>query len=232
MRRLVRMLCDSASLSVLSERNVIPPYGVMGGTSGAPNRFSVVRQGKPIEPSDYPGKVAGFPLREGDIVVMETAGGGGYGDPTERDPETLLADIRAGYLTVDDVFERYGVAIDRNGRTDPQRTGKKREQIRAARLRLPLQLVDGPLLDGAKRLFELPHAVGKALDVTDGSMIEIVTAQGAALRGWAKFVDGREKVVRIDPTSLAILALKPNDLVEIRRPLSAHRHHAQRNDCP
>ena len=104
-----------------------------------------------------------------------------------------------------------------SGRTDPQRTGKKREQIRAARLRLPLQLVNGPLLDGAKRLFELPHAVGKALDVTDGSMVEIVTAQGAALRGWAKFVDGREKVVRIDPTSLAILALKPNDLVEVRR---------------
>ncbi|MBK8007908.1 MAG: hydantoinase B/oxoprolinase family protein [Rhizobiales bacterium] len=43
------------------------------------------RNDQEVKPSEHPGKVAGFALHEGDIVVMETAGGGGYGDPLERD---------------------------------------------------------------------------------------------------------------------------------------------------
>lgn len=89
--REVRILAPTAQLSVLSEKNLLPPYGVCGGRAGAPNRFYVRRDGQAIEPSPLPGKVSGFPLRAGDVVVMESSGGGGYGDPLARDPEPVLA---------------------------------------------------------------------------------------------------------------------------------------------
>ena len=69
--RELRVLSDNASLSVLSDRNGDPPFGVSGGYSGAPNRF-VVRRGQTIiEPSDTPGKCSGFPLKIGDVVIIE-----------------------------------------------------------------------------------------------------------------------------------------------------------------
>ena len=89
MHREIRVLQGTGSLSVLSERNVIPPFGVMGGFSGAPNQFNIRRNGQIIAPSKVPGKVADFPIMEGDVLIMQTSGGGGYGDPLERDPRTF-----------------------------------------------------------------------------------------------------------------------------------------------
>ena len=48
MHREIRVLQGTGSLSVLSERNVIPPFGVMGGFSGAPNQFNIRRNGQII----------------------------------------------------------------------------------------------------------------------------------------------------------------------------------------
>ena len=84
---------------MLSDKNVIPPYGVRGGWTGAPNRFTVLRDGEEIEPSALPGKVTGFALRAGDVVIERTAGGGGYGDPLERDPQAVVRDVRFGYVS-------------------------------------------------------------------------------------------------------------------------------------
>jgi N-methylhydantoinase B len=75
-----RVLCDGASLSVLSDKNIIPPFGVAGGRGGAGNRFTVIRNGAVIEPSAIPGKVGGFALAQDDIVCVATSGGGGFGD--------------------------------------------------------------------------------------------------------------------------------------------------------
>ena len=76
LRREVRLLAETGSFSELSDRNLIPPYGVSGGHASSPNRFTVLRDGATLQPSDVPGKVSDFPLRQGDVVVMETAGGG------------------------------------------------------------------------------------------------------------------------------------------------------------
>ncbi len=97
--REVQVLVDDARLSVLSDRNIIPPAGVNGGASGAPNRFAVRRDGAVLQPSAFPGKVANFPLRRGDVVLMQSSGGGGFGDPAERDPAALAADLMDGYVT-------------------------------------------------------------------------------------------------------------------------------------
>ena len=77
----------SSRLSVLAEKAVLPPFGVCGGGAGATNRFWVRRGEQPIQPSPLPGKVGGFPLRAAATCsLMESSGGGGFGDPLDRDP--------------------------------------------------------------------------------------------------------------------------------------------------
>jgi N-methylhydantoinase B len=216
MRRCIRVLSDSASLSILSDRNVIPPYGVMGGVYGAPNHFVVKRGENLVEPSAHPGKVAGFALSDGDIVVMETAGGGGYGDPLERDPEKVLKDVALGYLSADEAFRRYGVSISPNLRIDLETTRKKREEIRSARVFLSLQLVNTELLEGFKRIVELPRAAATRLSVAEGALVEIVTPDHASPRAWVRIVDGSGDTLRIDAATLALLAAEVGDRVEVR----------------
>ena len=97
--REVEVLTDEARLSVLSDRNIIPPAGVNGGFAGAPNRYTVRRDGKTIEPGDFPGKIANFRLKPHDVLVMQSSGGGGFGDPTERSRDALASDLDDGYVT-------------------------------------------------------------------------------------------------------------------------------------
>ena len=97
--REVQVLTDEARLSVLSDRNIVPPAGVCGGASGAPNRYSLMRGGESVKISNFPGKISNYQLKYGDILRIESSGGGGWGVPQERDPGALLADLENGYIT-------------------------------------------------------------------------------------------------------------------------------------
>ncbi|MHB8841385.1 MAG: hydantoinase B/oxoprolinase family protein [Candidatus Aquicultor sp.] len=72
--RRIEFLKDS-SVSILSDRRTFAPYGCAGGMPGKPGRNTLLRDGKEIE---VPGK-ASFNVKSGDIVSIETPGGGGYG---------------------------------------------------------------------------------------------------------------------------------------------------------
>src|SRR5215468_6887067 len=98
-------------LSVLAEKSVLPPFGVCGGGAGATNRFWVRRNGRRVESSPLPGKVSAFPLEPGDVLLMESSGGGGFGDPLERDPARVIADIGEGYVTPPLAAAVYGVVL-------------------------------------------------------------------------------------------------------------------------
>jgi N-methylhydantoinase B len=97
--REVEVTQPGAYLSVLSDRNIIPPAGVNGGASGAPNAYCVKRDGALVKLSDFPGKIANFPLATGDVVIMQSSGGGGWGDPTAREASSLADDLEDGYVT-------------------------------------------------------------------------------------------------------------------------------------
>ena len=153
LRREVRILGETAMLSVLSEKNVIPPYGVDGARPGAANRFTVERDGRIIEPSTMPGKVSGFRLERGDIVREETAGGGGHGDPLDRDPARVMADLSEGYLTPLQAERRYGVVLGADGALDAEATLARREELRAARL-------PGAARNGQRRAVRWPAPPG------------------------------------------------------------------------
>jgi N-methylhydantoinase B len=120
-------------LSVLAEKSVLPPFGVCGGGAGATNRFWVRRNGRRVESSALPGKVSGFPLERGDVLLMESSGGGGFGDPLERDPARVVVDIGEGYVTPPAAEAIYGVVL-RDGAVDAAATEAQRAKLRAGRI--------------------------------------------------------------------------------------------------
>jgi N-methylhydantoinase B len=217
LRRDVRILSKRAALSVLSEKNVIPPYGVEGGGDGAANSFTVIRDGKTVQPSEVPGKVSGFPLKPGDIVREETAGGGGYGDPLKRDPAKVLADVAEAYLTAEQAAARYGVIVE-GGKVNAKATEAKRAELADARTFVTVEAGNEELLDGPRRQFVVPVPVASRLGISDGAIIELVTGRGAPLRAWAR-VSGEGAGVVAGPSSLAILGIRPGDSVRIRAAL-------------
>ncbi len=88
-------------LGIQSGRFRLPPEGLFGGKPGARARFLV--NGEPGNPYGL------TQLRPGDVVTMDAAGGGGFGDPAERDPEAVRADVRAGKVTPEAARREYGV---------------------------------------------------------------------------------------------------------------------------
>jgi len=79
------------------ERFSIAPPGIAGGGPGSLSRTTLFRADGTVE--KLPAKLSGYPIRQGDIIRVETSGGGGYGDPSARDPARRQADIEQGYVT-------------------------------------------------------------------------------------------------------------------------------------
>jgi N-methylhydantoinase B len=87
-----------AQVALLGERGKYPPFGVAGGAPGALNRFSWGPGGVGNVPP-LVSKVTDVSIRAGERVRLETPGGGGWGNPRERDPERVARDRRLGYVT-------------------------------------------------------------------------------------------------------------------------------------
>ena len=215
LRRDVRILGDAASLSVLGDKNIIPPFGVAGGVGGAANRFTVIRDGKTVEPSPIPGKVGDFALERGDVVRMETSGGGGYGDPLARAPERVQDDVALGYLDRDQARERYGVVIGAGGDVDATATRNQRARLGAAREFAAVTVSNESDLDGPRRRIRLPGEIARRLDIESGGLVEVATPDcGAALRGWAEIAHRAD--LALSAEALAALGAKAGDTVEVR----------------
>jgi N-methylhydantoinase B len=196
---------------VLAEKAVLPPFGVCGGGAGAANRFRVRRDGVTLEPSPLPGKVGSFPLEPGDVVVIETSGGGGFGDPLTRELERVVADVAEGYVSNAAAARDYGVVIDQGG-VDAAATGRTRDAVRAARIRVRL-VAAAHLEPGAGRTIRLDAGTATKLGVTAGGIVEIVNPRGAPLRAWVEL--GRDAAV--SPMALRMLGVAGTEIeVEIR----------------
>jgi len=111
------------------ERFVFRPWGAAGGGPGARCKV-LLNMGRPDE-RDL-GKIDMMVMQPGDTITVMTAGGGGFGDPFERDAERVLADVRAGFVSAAAARRDYGVAIE-NGRVDVMATRALRAAPRAAR---------------------------------------------------------------------------------------------------
>jgi N-methylhydantoinase B len=125
------VLAEEAMLAVRVDSIKNPPWGIAGGMAGGTGRV-VVNPGtnheRPVQPlSD------GNMLKRGDVLRIETGGGGGYGHPFDRPPESVLDDVLGGFVTERAAKELYGVAINDDsvdgGQTRRLRT--KRPEVKA-----------------------------------------------------------------------------------------------------
>ncbi|RSN65667.1 hydantoinase [Amycolatopsis sp. WAC 04182] len=89
------------------DRVLRPASGVDSGHDGAVGRFELTRGPLPSK--------SRVNLRPDDVVNVVLPGGGGYGDPFERDPEAVLADVVDGYISVEAARELYGVEVTYHG---------------------------------------------------------------------------------------------------------------------
>jgi N-methylhydantoinase B len=78
-----------------------PPYGLSGGAPGALGRMTLTRAGA-NEATELGSKVSGLPVNKGDVLSLKTSGGGGHGDPSERNADLARADLADGYIGGDD----------------------------------------------------------------------------------------------------------------------------------
>jgi N-methylhydantoinase B len=211
----VRVQAAGTRLSVLAEKAVLPPFGVCGGGAGATNRFWVRRKDQALEPSPLPGKVSGFPLEPGDLLIMESSGGGGFGDPLDREISRIAADVAEGYVTRAAAERIYGV-VWRDGAIDEAATAQRRMALKAGRLRIPLKAGAG--LDAERgRLIRLDADTAARLGVAPDAVVELVNPRGAPLRAWvAELLPAGAGHAEISASALGMLALADGAEVEVR----------------
>lgn len=125
--------------------------GIFGGLEGACGINELLTSAERVSPvglisshadhAAWPGERVnvgakpGFvPLTTGDVISYTFQGGGGYGDPVERDPGAVADDIELGYVSREIAENVYGVVVDADGAVDAVETERRRHIIRAERI--------------------------------------------------------------------------------------------------
>ncbi len=113
------------NLGIQSGRYRYPPEGLFGGKDGLKAQFLI--NGKPGNPYGL------TQFGPGDEIIIDVAGGGGYGNPFERDVELVESDVANGYVSVEKAKEDYGVVIDpETMKSEPEETAKLRGSLKSA----------------------------------------------------------------------------------------------------
>jgi N-methylhydantoinase B len=220
MQRGIRLVGPEATYSVLADGAVLPAFGILGGGSGVPVGSHVIRDGGELR-FPTPGKVGGFRLVRDDVLVLQSAGGGGYGDPLERPVERVVGDLRDGYISPAACRERYGVVVRDGLEVDRAATVSLRRELAARRLWLTVTATDDTLyLRGAvsrRRICRLNPADAQRAGLADGAIVELVAARAAPLRAWlvatADVAAGR---VPLDPLARRVLGVPAGEPLWVR----------------
>lgn len=129
-RRDYRLLEEEAILQVRSDRRTHRPFGLYGGSPGAPSENIM---NPDTEARALPSKLT-MTMRKGDVFRHVLAGAGGWGDPLDRDPAAVLRDVRNELLSPQRAEADYGVIVDTSRwRVDEEATTRRRAVIRKAR---------------------------------------------------------------------------------------------------
>lgn len=121
----IELLAPSAEGFVFGDRARFAPRGVAGGGDAALNRVAFDTDDGELLP-ELGAKSTGVPLRAGQRVRIDSPGGGGYGDPLERDPDAVRRDVQLGYVSGAAAFADYGVVLDGAGTVDAAATDDER----------------------------------------------------------------------------------------------------------
>jgi N-methylhydantoinase B len=119
----------------VADRSILSCWGVRGGRAGAPFRVTI-DPGGPAE-RVMPGLCDWEPVVSGEVIRIETTGGGGWGDPLARDPWRVALDVRQGKVSPAAARDDYGVVFVDDAAEDPAvdavATAERRAQVAAER---------------------------------------------------------------------------------------------------
>ena len=144
-KSIFELLVDCYTI-VTADRVRLGCYGVAGGNAGKPFCVTVDLEGKARE---LGGLVDGEPVKAGQVVRVVTTGGGGWGDPLERETHMVLRDVTEGKVSATAALQEYGVVLLKAGdsndyQVDEAATTKLRSERQSGRTG-PLPMIDqGP----------------------------------------------------------------------------------------
>jgi N-methylhydantoinase B len=126
---------------VLSGKGIEYPMGqgINGGYPGSPARALLIEGGSAaatldgIAGAERPISWGVFHIRHGETLYIRWNGGGGYGDPLEREPERVRDDVLQATVSPAAARDIYGVKLDEAGAVDAAATKQRRDEIRALR---------------------------------------------------------------------------------------------------
>jgi N-methylhydantoinase B len=181
--RALELRRGTAVSSLRHERHETSPWGLHGGGDGARWEAVVRRAGDGEE--RLPGKTV-FEFRAGDVLTVRTGGGGGFGDPLERDPRLVIEDIKDDYVSVARAAKDYGVVVQivdaelceyevDKAATDALRSRIRRERV--ANVRLDPEIVAQRYRSGALDVLDVIRQHAVILDWGSGALLPESTRQ-------------------------------------------------------
>tara|TARA_B110000467_G_scaffold98001_1_gene88637 strand:- start:117 stop:989 length:873 start_codon:yes stop_codon:yes gene_type:complete len=221
MRRALRLTRGTAAYSLLSDGAIMPPFGIHGGETGAPVDSYVIKADGSEHHFSSPGKVGGYPLTADDTVILQSAAGGGYGDPLTREPEAVLRDLINGLVSTEIAEEIYGVRLNDAGEVDDAHTASKRSELLRSRPSVRVTALDhdpytasGP---SKRRLIRLNPVDIKAYGLAADQKIELLDIMGPPLRGWVMPDEAvAPGTVPLDPNGMLSLGIEDDAAVQLR----------------
>jgi len=122
--RTYRTLNDQTNVYLWFERTKMPAWGILGGMEAAgPSTIIYDEQG---QINSTKTKLNNYRIGKNWVVDIKTGGGGGYGDPFERQADKVAYDVKAGYISQERAREAYGVAVGADGTVDMAETERLR----------------------------------------------------------------------------------------------------------
>ena len=181
-----RMLqAEKAVISYICDRERAIVWGIEGGLPSMPHGLTIKRSN--AEKEERLGSVfSDVPISEGDVFGRPTAGGGGFGDPLERDPALVVEDVKDDYVSTERAAIDYGVVIKTidaelcEYEVDKDATAALRAEIRATRVadaRLAPEIVAQRYRDGELGPLDAVRKHAVILDWGSGELLPRSTQQ-------------------------------------------------------
>ncbi|ACV64860.1 5-oxoprolinase (ATP-hydrolyzing) [Desulfofarcimen acetoxidans DSM 771] len=127
--REITVLGAEAVVSVSTERAVFAPWGLSGGLAGRRAGYAIKNSASAEHGANLGGKFTGQ-VAANTTIVLETAGGGGFGNPLKRDPSKVRQDVLNGLVSFKAARDYYGVVISKSYVVDEESTKLLRDELR------------------------------------------------------------------------------------------------------